>query len=584
MSTTFYNNFLEQLQLGSINLETASIRVSILSSTYTPNADHVFRSETSGEISSGVLVTGADVTQDDTEDSSHFTHDNIIHASVTGEVRWALYYIDTGNSATDTLLFCYDLPILKPLDIPPTRVASGDTVTISAPIGGIYFLKNYGATGVDVQVKVSSNDSTAGYLNGKLIAGTGITFTEGNDGGDETLTIQSTASGAAWGGITGTLSNQTDLQTALDAKEANLTFSTGLTRTANTITNNLLTGISGGQTAIGGTASGNSLILQSTSHATKGSIRLGNTYYNEVNQRLGINNSTPYASLVVTGTSAATCRLGFAYSNTYGQTYFTADFSSGSQNSNILTGYINQIGGTGTQWIQVLGNQTVAFSNTVSTTARFTTGLGSISSCAVSPGTDSNTGTYYPGADQMTHVCGGNANITMTATSNAYGGVGVTSHAWNVSNFGLLSLSAGQLKAGSDGTAADPFFSWSSATGLGMYRVSGNILGFATAGTLRFIVDGTGQIGIGTGTTASAKHHVRATTEQQRLDYDSTHYFSTTVASTGSTTFALTGTTPVFIFGNEIQLTQTVTTESLTSDTSVTMVINGTTYKLLAKA
>ncbi len=37
-------------------------------------------------------------------------------------------------------------------------------------------------------------------------------------------------------------------------------------------------------------------------------------------------------------------------------------------------------------------------------------------------------------------------------------------------------------------------------------------------------------------------------------------------------------------FGGNIELTQTVTTEALTSDTSVTMVINGTTYKLLAKA
>jgi len=44
---------------------------------------------------------------------------------------------------------------------------------------------------------VSSNDTTSGYLNGKLIAGTDITLTEGNDGGDETLTISVTATGGA---------------------------------------------------------------------------------------------------------------------------------------------------------------------------------------------------------------------------------------------------------------------------------------------------------------------------------------------------------------------------------------------------
>jgi hypothetical protein len=39
---------------------------------------------------------------------------------------------------------------------------------------------------------VSSNDTTPGYLNGKLLAGTGISLTEGSDGGNETLTIGNT--------------------------------------------------------------------------------------------------------------------------------------------------------------------------------------------------------------------------------------------------------------------------------------------------------------------------------------------------------------------------------------------------------
>ena len=43
----------------------------------------------------------------------------------------------------------------------------------------------------DVKTKVSSNDTTAGFLNGKLVAGTNVTFTESSDGGNETLTIAS---------------------------------------------------------------------------------------------------------------------------------------------------------------------------------------------------------------------------------------------------------------------------------------------------------------------------------------------------------------------------------------------------------
>ena len=42
---------------------------------------------------------------------------------------------------------------------------------------------------LEKKVKVSANDSTSGYLNGKLVAGSNLTFTEGNDGGNETLTI-----------------------------------------------------------------------------------------------------------------------------------------------------------------------------------------------------------------------------------------------------------------------------------------------------------------------------------------------------------------------------------------------------------
>ena len=67
----------------------------------------------------------------------------------------------------------------------------------------------------DEHVKVSSNDTTAGYLNDKIIIGTGITIIENNDGGNETLSI----------GTSG-LASQTDLDTVsgdLDTAEENIT-------------------------------------------------------------------------------------------------------------------------------------------------------------------------------------------------------------------------------------------------------------------------------------------------------------------------------------------------------------------------
>ena len=58
---------------------------------------------------------------------------------------------------------------------------------------GIY--TNGSWTWFDAIVKVSSNDTTPGYLNGKLLAGMNITITEGSDGGNETLTIATRGSG-----------------------------------------------------------------------------------------------------------------------------------------------------------------------------------------------------------------------------------------------------------------------------------------------------------------------------------------------------------------------------------------------------
>ncbi|MGI9118262.1 MAG: tail fiber domain-containing protein, partial [Minisyncoccia bacterium] len=55
-------------------------------------------------------------------------------------------------------------------------------------------------------------------------------------------------------------------------------------------------------------------------------------------------------------------------------------------------------------------------------------------------------------------------------------------------------------------------------------------------------------------TNASAYLDVLGTTEQMRLLYDSSNYFSTTVGSTGSTNFTLTGTDPKFYINNSIEM------------------------------
>ncbi len=144
------------------------------------------------------------------------------------------------------------------------------------------------------RITAASNGSPGGVTSLNSLTGA-LTIASGTAGTDfavsasgATITLDLPVASAS---NTGKLSN-TDWST-FNSKESALTFSTGLTRTVNTITSNLSTGVSGGQTAIGGTASGNSLTLSSTSNATKGNILFGTSAYDEVNNRLGIKMTAP---------------------------------------------------------------------------------------------------------------------------------------------------------------------------------------------------------------------------------------------------------------------------------------------------
>jgi hypothetical protein len=80
-----------------------------------------------------------------------------------------------------------------------------------------------------------------------------------------------------------------------------------------------LAGRSGGQHLRGGTAAGESMQISSTTNATKGSVSIGSggneLYVDDVNNRVGINDSTPSVALDVTGAAAisTTCTVPTVY-------------------------------------------------------------------------------------------------------------------------------------------------------------------------------------------------------------------------------------------------------------------------------
>ena len=152
---------------------------------------------------------------------------------------------------------------------------------------------------------------------------------------------QQSSGGGTWGSITGTLSNQLDLQNALNLKYDASNPAGYITTSALSgyLQNNV--GIAGGTTLIGGTASGNNLTLVSTSNATKGKILFGNySAYDGANNRLGIGTTTPANILSILGNSNIPGGVSFDVknSNASGDTRFTLSNSSNKSIAVSVTG------------------------------------------------------------------------------------------------------------------------------------------------------------------------------------------------------------------------------------------------------
>jgi len=81
----------------------------------------------------------------------------------------------------------------------------------------------------------------------------------------------------------------------------------------------------------------------------------------------------------------------------------------------------------------------------------------------------------------------------------------------------------------------------------------------------------------GIGITPATALHVVSTTEQIRAGYDVSNYLSVTTAATGSTTFALTGTSPTFTFSQAANFSSTINKVTITPPaTSATLTIANT--------
>ena len=113
MADTIYNRFFANIMNKEVDLEADTIKVALLSSSYTPNKDHNTWSDVSaneitgtGYTAGGATLANKSVTQDDTNDQATFDADDVTWASSTITARYAVLYDDTLTN--DDLVAIFD--------------------------------------------------------------------------------------------------------------------------------------------------------------------------------------------------------------------------------------------------------------------------------------------------------------------------------------------------------------------------------------------------------------------------------------------------------------------------------------------
>lgn len=112
MASVVYNSFKRDIMNGSIDLDTDTIKVALVTSSYTPNIDtHDNFDDITSEVSgTGYTAGGATlsvtVSVDTTDDEGVFDAVDTTWTTATVTARGAVIYKSTGTSSTSKLI-CY---------------------------------------------------------------------------------------------------------------------------------------------------------------------------------------------------------------------------------------------------------------------------------------------------------------------------------------------------------------------------------------------------------------------------------------------------------------------------------------------
>ena len=113
MTSTLYNIFKSEVMKGAFDLINDTIKVALLTSTYTPDIDtHENYDDLTNEVSEsgtgytagGKAITTPAVTVDTTDDEGVFDGDDLTWADSSITARYAVIYKDTGVASTSKLI------------------------------------------------------------------------------------------------------------------------------------------------------------------------------------------------------------------------------------------------------------------------------------------------------------------------------------------------------------------------------------------------------------------------------------------------------------------------------------------------
>lgn len=115
MASVIYNSFKRDIANGSIDLDTDTINVMLVTSSYTPNIDtHTKRSDVTNEVANGNGYTtngkslaSKTVTVDTANDRAIFDATDLVWTTATITARGAVLYKSRGGASSADELICY---------------------------------------------------------------------------------------------------------------------------------------------------------------------------------------------------------------------------------------------------------------------------------------------------------------------------------------------------------------------------------------------------------------------------------------------------------------------------------------------